>query len=229
MNNIDKGTKTQFPNTILSIVAIIIAFLFAAIPFFVLSGPNTISEISLYFKDPVGIIWQQTENKQLFIGFYSQLGSMLWLSGAAFCGLTTIFTWRYAHQDKWLMGFIMLFGIILGLDDLFLFHDRISTELFGFGERQLLIFYALFAIFIGIKFGRRIWAYDKIFVCVVIFLGISAVVDTNIVADITKPIVGDNIQRYIEDAPKFVGVLSYWIGSLSLSYQIIISLISSQE
>ena len=107
----------------------------------------TRNPISSLTKDPADVFGFGS-----YIGLLSNIDVMLWVATATICLFSGIIM-KQNHADKITTRFILasgIFGLILGIDDLFLFHDRILPRLLHAPE---IAFYMLYLIIIIIYFG----------------------------------------------------------------------------
>ena len=147
-------------------------------------------------RDPA----QQTDTSS-FLGFLSNIGSWLWVSGAAFC------FFRIATDDfpvgdthRTLLILIGGFSFFLAVDDFFLIHDRYIAE--G-------IIVPLYAIFIGYvlkRFRAKIFEIDgAAFLLAMTSLAMSVLVDA--VQEILP--IDYGLGQALEEGFKFVGIATW--------------------
>lgn len=147
-------------------------------------------------RDPA----QQTDTSS-FLGFLSNIGSWLWVSGAAFC-FFRVATYETAARDrhKTLLILIGSFSFFLAVDDFFLIHDRYIAE--G-------IIVPAYAIFIGYvlkRFRAEIFEIDGVaFMLAMSSLAMSVFVDA--VQELLP--IDYGLGQAIEEGFKFVGVATW--------------------
>ena len=108
-------------------------------------------------KDPAQIL-----HYPLYIGWLSNLGGLLWIATATLCLFSSVILRRQGGSPA-SINFMRLSGLInvyLGIDDLFLLHDRAFPELFHLHEFPFYMAYILLIIAYLIYFLRYILARD---------------------------------------------------------------------
>ncbi|NER82990.1 MAG: hypothetical protein F6K42_26230 [Leptolyngbya sp. SIO1D8] len=165
-------------------------------------------------RDPVSVL----QGHQL-IGVVSNVGILVWNTGVSICFFSHII-YRKSKRYFFLSRFFLWFGIFtvtLLLDDLFLLHET-SSE-FRIPKEILFGFYGSYLIF-SIKYFWRLLGNRKavLFWLALLFLGASVSVDT--ILDFSLlPLPHGPITTFIEDALKFLGIVS-WTGFLvKISFQ----------
>ncbi len=115
---------------------------------------NTLSSLT---KDPAQIL-----HYPLYIGWLSNLGGLLWIATATLC-LFSAAILRHQGGSPASINFMRVSGIInlyLGVDDLFLLHDRAFPELFHLHEFPFYMTYILLILAYLVYFLRYILARD---------------------------------------------------------------------
>lgn len=191
------------------------------------SSTSTI-KIESRFRDPASYAINNLELDTLFIGLYSQIGSMLWLSGATITLFSAFIIYLIRQQKVFALVAIGLVGFIMGLDDLLLFHELVIPSIFGISERRILFGYGLIILVVGFLFGRQIWQYDKVFfiLAALFFVG-------SVVVDLRQEMIGEiftpTIRLVLEDGLKFLGITCFWTGCLKLSYGMVAENLKSSD
>lgn len=145
-------------------------------------------------RDPNAIAGQPA-----YFGFYSGMGSVLWLVA----GATTLFAAGCLHhadapdRRRLLLFLGGLFCMIAGLDDLFMLHEQ--SYRIGIPEKLVMAVYALFLMAVAAAaypvFRNTNWIY---FAAALLCLGTSALVD---MADLAR-----SGAVLIEETLKFAGI-----------------------
>ena len=91
----------------------------------------------------------------VYAGLVSQLGGMAWGATAACCFLGTFLLWE-DQRKRWFFLSSGLFVGWLGLDDMFLFHERVLPYLLHFKELWIFYIYALLLAVYLVYFARDI-------------------------------------------------------------------------
>jgi len=131
----------------------------------------TRNPISRLTKDPADVLGFPP-----YIGLLSNIDVILWIATATICLFSGIIMKRN-HTDKLVARFILasgIFSLILGIDDLFLFHDRILPRLLRAPEIAFYILYLIIIIIYFVSFLSQILQHEFILLAIAFFLfGVS--------------------------------------------------------
>lgn len=196
-------------------IAIIFLLLIPSIVQLETSDLNSL-EIEAYFRDPASTIWQLTTLDSPFVGIYSQVGVVLWFSGATIGLFAAFLLYIHDKQTAFMIASVALVGLMLGTDDLLLVHERIAPQFFHVGEHYVFLVYAALIGIVIRLFGRQIWQYDKFFLLIAgVFLVGSLGVD--FVEEVFDAKYGQALQGLLEDSFKLLGIAAYWTGLFKIS------------
>jgi hypothetical protein len=141
-----------------------------------------------------------------YIGFISQISIFFWSASAAFCLFSAKALPRYLDNFK-IKRFLLVSGLltlVLGLDDLFLLHEKILPDL-GIPEKAVLVSYAGFVLFYLARF------YAILLETEYILLGIALVLfGASIILDLSAPH-GIALYLFFEEGAKLVGIMSWMV------------------
>lgn len=213
----DSAASTKY-NLLLGLLPIILAIALLTILALALLMIERI-EAGNFFRDPIAILWANSNIDNPLVGVFSQIGSVLWLSGTTMTGLTAYLCWQ--SQQKRLAYFltsVAAIGIVLGIDDMFLLHDYILSEYFSLNEKVIFGTYGLLILLIGIYFREEILQGERLYlVLTVLFFGASLVVDRGFISAIIEDMSSEGVRIFLEDGLKFVGIATFWTYNLRLS------------
>ncbi|TQV78342.1 hypothetical protein [Denitrobaculum tricleocarpae] len=140
---------------------------------------------------------------EVYTGAISNLGAIMWMCAASialFAGVVLVRMQNSTEYGKFLLHLGIL-TVALSFDDFFLIHDVIAPYL-GIDEKIIYALYALFSVFIFLRFPREILTTDNFLLLLGFFLfGASIFLD---VLPFSGPTVG-----FLEDACKFVGIVAW--------------------
>ena len=177
-----------------------------------------------FMRDPASFL-----KVPVSIGVISNLGVLLWCASATIC----LFSWailRGRTSETKLSDFFLYFGlltILLMLDDLFLFHERLFPRLFQVPENVTYICYGGLTLCGMIIFKRCIIKTEYLILLVAfIFFGLSLTVDSLLHHSIEQ-FVG-HWRILFEDGFKWLGIVS-WFGYFSRCCLVQISEIASER
>ena len=97
-----------------------------------------------------------------YIGMLSNWGVVLWTGAAAICLFSAVLL-KQQNASNPTFTFIAVsgvFSLLLGIDDLFLLHDRLFPRLFHIPENYFYFLYLLAFLVYLVCFGRQIIKYD---------------------------------------------------------------------
>lgn len=164
------------------------------------------------WKDiPVGLLTRDPNaiaHTHFYIGFFSQIGVFLWSATAAICFFSAKVIRRSQESitAKRFLFFGGLLTLILGLDDIFQFHE--NTELyFGIPEKIVFFAYGSYALSFMVYFCKEILKTSYIvFIMALSFFGLSMIIDRYYYR------LPDALDLYLfEDGAKMVGIVSWFI------------------
>lgn len=164
---------------------------------------STQKDISLdtFTKDPVAFL-----DAPFYIGFFSNIGIMIW-SGAVMICWFTAFRVRNSAQQKEDFLFMVFSGVIslmMTLDDLFQLHELVFPRYLAVSENMVYVTYLNIFLLYFLRFRNRILRSEYIvYVLAFFFLGLSTIIDI-----LPLPIEKDT---FLEDAIKLVGIVSWFI------------------
>lgn len=167
---------------------------------------------SVLTRDPMAV-----SGGKPYWGALSNIGVVLWVSAASiaiFAGLIL-----NAGQDNavvslffWQIG---VFTALLGMDDLFMFHENIFPDLLGIPEKVVMLLYLSLGIYIMVRHRRFVMSNWHVSLgYAVIFFALSIGVDA----------FGERLPfRYLaEDGPKFLGIVCWVFFILHVAYNTIL-------
>lgn len=169
-----------------------------------------------FMRDPVFLL-----KGELYIGWFSQLGCMLWFVAVGFCFLSAKLIPK-DHPIPMLKSFLIYSCCLtaaLGADDIFLLHDEILPY-FGVKENLIMLVYLLGVTFLLLIYFKVILKTQYIVLGLAFFfLGLSMSLDRLPGQKIFAP--GQWQSVLYEDGAKFIGIVLwmvyfYSVGKLSL-------------
>jgi len=165
-----QAIKNQIKNIWVSIlIGGFISFLGAGITIFI--AIITRNPISRLTKDPADVM-----RFQPYIGLLSNIDVMLWIATATICLFSGIIMVQN-HANKTTSRFILasgIFSLILGVDDLFLFHDRVLPRLLHIPEIAFYMLYLIIIILYFVSFLPQISRGEYLLLAIAfLFFGIS--------------------------------------------------------
>lgn len=156
--------------------------------------------IATLTRDPLAVA-----NAPVYWGVLSNLGILLW-AGAAAVSLFAVFLLKRLSSDREGRRFLLLAGLLttfLGLDDLFMFHERVFPTYLLMRERYVLLFYVL--LMLGLIWSARRVIRESFHLPLLLacffFMG-SLAIDK--VDESTLP-----MHHIFEDGAKFLGIV-FW-------------------
>jgi hypothetical protein len=134
-----------------------------------------------------------------YLGVASNVGVLLWCAAAS-VSLFTAYELRSEEPEKSKFLFWAgMFTLLLLLDDLFMFHDRILPDHLHLADDWFYAAYAGFLVFLLGRYRRVILEADyMILVFALAWLGLSVLIDL-----IPGPVIQ---RRFIEDGSKLLGI-----------------------
>jgi len=147
-----------------------------------------------------------------YLGFFSNLSVILWLSGANWCAFATLIRWRLAAPNQRFtlyLGALASVGLWLGLDDLYLFHESLAVRYLGLKEEMFLIFYAIGVILFLVFFFHQLIQHERLYLCLSLgLLGFSQLID--LLNGQQRLLAGERHLILLEDVTQFLGVVAFW-------------------
>lgn len=125
--------------------------------FTVLVATLTNNPIWKLAKDPAQVVGFSP-----YIGMLSNWGVVLWMAAATICLFSAVLLKQQKVSDS-TFTFIAVsggFSLLLGIDDLFLLHDRLFPKLFGIPETSFYFLYLFAFLVYLISFIRQIIKYE---------------------------------------------------------------------
>jgi len=162
----------------------------------------------LYFHFSKGIALDYLTNDPaaiaklpVYIGVLSQFGIFFWASAIAICLFSSLLINNKKHK-----AFIIasaLISMLLGFDDVFMFHESVFPSL-GIHQKIVFLCYAILLMVYGLKFVKVLLRTDYLlFVFSVFWFGVSLLVDNFIHSS------SPYITKLLEDGAKFIGITSW--------------------
>jgi len=151
---------------------------------------------------------QAEECANIYFGFLSNLGILLWCASAAVSLFAFVLAYG-AHRRTGPAAFLLYAGVFTGvllLDDFFMGHERVFPAIIGIHEDLIYASYAvLFAIYL-VVFRKDLLRNDsKILVLSVLLFAISILIDE--LVEIDGLIKNNSVfHRVTEDGSKFVAI-----------------------
>ncbi len=158
-----------------------------------------------FFTDPVSEF-----GAPMYIGLVSNIGVVLWASGASACLLGALVLWGKPgnrEQTRFLLSAALVTGL-LTLDDLFLLHEEILPERLGIPEPAVMGLYAILLGWFIVRFRRSILGSDYLLLIAAgTFFAASVLVDLFVDGEF---LLGDLAgRRLIEDGLKLLGIVGW--------------------
>ncbi len=140
-----------------------------------------------------------------YVGFFSNLGIMLWSAAFTICFYGA---WRTNGKiDKRGQQFLILSGLItmlMTLDDLFQLHELVFPQYLSISENMVYLTYLNIYMIYFIRFRRQLLNSDFMVLGIAFFLlGLSTIIDI-----LPLPIEKDT---FLEDAIKLLGAITWLI------------------
>lgn len=145
-----------------------------------------------------------------YIGFFSNLGILLWCAAATLCLFTTLILWR-ANRQRSLTIFLFYSGLwtlLLTLNDLYLLHETVLPKLLSVPEEAILVAYGIAFCTYLVRFRRTIFStpsWGWLGLALGLFFA-SLTIDLWLAGFMSGP-----IKVFIEDGFKAFGIVS-WLG-----------------
>ena len=162
---------------------------------------QTFVPVELLTRDPAEIA-----NHSSIYGIVSNVGAQLWTATAAICfmGVGLLHILQTSREKKLFLLVFGCFSTILGLDDLFMLHERLIPNKLGIAEEFVLVVYVVAFFLSCFRFRKQILRTQSLlFLLSVGLFTLSVGFDTIIpTGSLSKTDV-----YWIEDGAKFLGIL----------------------
>jgi ABC-type multidrug transport system fused ATPase/permease subunit len=148
-------------------IAIGIFLSLAGAAFTVLVARWTNTPVWKLTKDAASVIWQPA-----YIGLLSDWDVVLWIATASICLFSAVILYQQ-KAPRATFGFFLtsgIFTLILGLDDLYMLHERVLPKVFHMPEIFFYLLYFLAIVAYLIYFKRRLAKYENLLFTTSIFL-----------------------------------------------------------
>ncbi len=169
--------------------------------------------ISRFTRDPLAITFGDP-----FLGIISNIGVILWSFTVAICFFSYVLL-KTSKKSHDVLRFIMFGGcisLLLLLDDLFMFHERIYPEYFGISQKIVFLFYGVLLLFYLIKFRTIVIETDYVFLLLsTLFFALSILMDF-LQSKFLLP-----WHHLFEDGPKFFGIVSWFGYHFSVCFKVL--------
>jgi len=163
---------------------------------------------SIFFDIPFGDLSRDPSaiyGADPFIGMLSNFGVIFWSISAGICFFTYFLINKQKNSyDKILIAYSGFISLILLLDDLLMFHDKIIPYFLGLSEVYLFLLYGILIIFYCIFFLKTHLKTN--YMVLVISLGLFG---TSLIIDLFPFQIDSNSRIIYEDGVKFLGI-SFW-------------------
>ena len=154
------------------------------------------------YRDPVAAL-----HSDFSIGLLSQVGGLMWISAASvflFSGLALKGLGLLPREVEFLISCGIL-TLMLGLDDVFLFHEQVWHAITGLKENYLFAIYGLVIIGFGVRNFRTVLNTE------ILLVGLSAFfIALSFGIDMQEKNLGINF-LVVEDIYKMIGIVSWLV------------------
>jgi hypothetical protein len=199
--------REQLKN-ITPLLVIVYAATTALLSIVILLGIEYNIELDYFTQDPAAIT-----RSPFYIGFFSNVGVMLWCASAVACMLA----WRVipaTEQTRNVRAFLLAssaLSFLLLFDDLFMMHEEVYPVYFGIPENAVYLFYLNLALIYTVVFREIIFNSEYVFlILAALLIGVSTVIDT-----MPMPIPEDS---FLEDTFKLFGIVSWFLFYIRYSF-----------
>ncbi len=173
----------------------------------VLLGIESGVDLDNFTQDPTAIM-----DAPFYLGFFSNIGILLWCCSAAFCFMGAAVL--PARKGNKMRSFFLYSGLITSLlmfDDFLLLHEEVFPDYLHVSENSILLVYINLIVIYLIAFYRLILRTEFILLGIAFaFVGASKAV-----AFVPMPIPEDS---FLEDAVKLFGIVSWFMYFTRLCY-----------
>lgn len=160
-----------------------------------------------YMRDPVVLL-----GGKLYLGWFSQLGGILWSITAGFCFLSAKLV-TYDNSFPLLKNFLyysFFLTVFLGADDIFMFHDEIFP-LWGIHENYFVSGYLMIVIVFLIKYYKLIFKTDYDLLGLAFFFFAISIFLDKIPQEKKNIFLGNGDHTIYEDGAKLIGILLWMV------------------
>ena len=184
----------------------------------VLIRMNSSATYELLFRDPVA-----SAGASVYRGMFSQIGIMCWSIGIGTTGLGTILAYRRGAPNVYFLLASCGVTTLLAVDDAFLLHEEVLTDLLNVPEILVFGAYALgIVIYLG-YFSKRIFRTPQILLLMALVL-LALSIGVDLVPRVGNLVGSDGI-FLLEDGAKLAGIVcwvAYFVlySALSLSARV---------
>ncbi len=199
--------REQIKN-ITPILIIAFAATIALLSAVVLLGIESGVDLDNFTQDPTAIMMAP-----FYLGFFSNIGIVLWCASAAICFLSASVLPKSGPAYP-ISSYLVSSGLITTLlmfDDFLLLHEEVFPNYFHIPENSVLLVYINFILIHIIVFRYMILKTEYILIA----LAIAMVGISKAVAFVPMPIPEDS---FLEDAVKFFGIVAWFIYFTRLGY-----------
>lgn len=157
-------------------------------------------EVNMLIRDPVGFL-----RSPFYVGFYSQIGILLWASAVSVCFLCAVMHAKLGENKFKIFFFASGFlTLMLLMDDAFMFHEQVFPRFFGISEKMIYTSYlVLILLYLGVFRSTILDTNFVLFGMALMFFGFSIFVDF-----LEIPWQYGNL---LEDSAKMVGIISWLV------------------
>ena len=162
-----------------------------------------------------------------YAGLVSQIGGLLWSAALAICAFTYFLLRKQdsGASRRFVLHAALLTGVLL-VDDFFLFHEDIGPDYLHIGEKVIVLFYLFLCMGFLLVNIREILSSEYILLGAALgMFGLSIFVDAVDLdeIDLYERLVSDQLEIFLEDGFKFVGVATWLAYFARYGYQKIVS------
>ena len=204
----------NFPSLLIKIHLPIIIFYVAVIVIVSRSGLSA----NYVIQDPATLT-----QENFYLGFFSNLGVLLWTSSATIC-LFTYFCLSPKTQGGVWESFLLFSGFLsafLAIDDWLLFHEVVFTLYTGLPEELFFIIYAIILPTYLIKFKKLIANKTEFYLLILsIFLFVLSLIIDLILQQFTN-LWSRQISQPVEEGLKLLGIVTWLLYFARTSQKII--------
>lgn len=158
---------------------------------------------------------QQVLNGSFYVGSFSNLGGLIWFASAAIMS----FAASLKPAERGALVLAALLSWAMGLDDIFMLHDRVYPKLF-LSEPIVVALYFVTAAAIVVRFHRQLARSTLIGIVITVgFWGLSGVLD----------LAFNNLGgQLVEDGTKFLGLVVWAAAWVRQAYDDVAGLVQSR-
>lgn len=159
-----------------------------------------------------------------YAGFIASLGNMLWVITAGICLFGSLLILRVGNLTEE-ARFLLASGLLtalLGLDDTYLFHERIAPKLLRVPEQLVLAGYGALAAGIFLRFRRLLLGWGD-----VLLAGALVALSGSVAVDVLAPNRG--WYHLVEDGSKFIGIWLWATFYVRLAFRLVLLAFSAQK